>query len=103
MGNLLSDIRYAVRSLRQAAGFTIVAVGTLALGIGAVTALFTVLDGVLLKPLRYPDPALIVSVANRYSDRGTGIQALTGGDEMDISREPNVFAAFARSATAMMT
>jgi predicted permease len=95
MGNLLRDVRYAVRSLRQSAGFTIVAVGTLALGSGAVTALFTVLDGVLLKPLRYPDPDRIVSVVNRYSDRGTGIQALTGGDEMDISREPNVFAAFA--------
>ena len=64
------------------AGFTLAAIVILALGIGAVTALFTVLDGVLLKPLSYGDPARTVAVVNRYVDRD--IPRLTGGDLIDI-------------------
>src|SRR5215471_3155243 len=54
------DIRYSLRSLARNRGFTMVALLTLALGIGASTAIFTVLDGVLLKPLPYPDPDRLV-------------------------------------------
>jgi putative ABC transport system permease protein len=54
------DIRYGLRSLARNRGFTVVALLTLALGIGASTAIFTVLDGVLLKPLPYPDPDRLV-------------------------------------------
>ncbi|HEY4099820.1 MAG TPA: ABC transporter permease [Gemmatimonadales bacterium] len=57
------DIRYAVRSLRQAPVFTAVAVVTLALGIGSTTTLFTVVDRVLLRPLPYADPSHIASIS----------------------------------------
>ena len=53
---LARDARQAVRGLRRSPLFTLVALLTLAIGIGATTAVFSVVDGVLLKPLPYPDP-----------------------------------------------
>src|SRR5271155_2437725 len=60
--NLLFDLRYAVRMLLRSPGFSLIAIATIALGIGATTAIYSVIDATLLHPLPYPNPAELVSV-----------------------------------------
>ena len=89
------DLQYAVRTLRRAPGFTATIVLTLALGIGANTAIFSVINGIVLKPLGYPDADRIVAVLNRWTDTGQTQPNLAGGDEIDISARNGAFEAFA--------
>ena len=94
MDLLLQDVRYALRSLARAPGFTLVALATLALGIGGTTAIFSVVDGILLRPLPYPEPAAIVRVVNSTAaDReGSGFSA---ADYLDYRNSHRSFAAIA--------
>src|SRR5215469_8301565 len=72
MSGLLQDLRVAIRGLRQKPGFALLAILVLGLGTGATTIIFTVISGVLLKPLSYPDPDSLVTVhiqAEKFADR----------------------------------
>ena len=70
--SLWQDVRYALRTLRRNPGFSILAVLVLSLGIGANTAVFTVVDAVLFKPLAFADPDRIVSFTRPGRRRGRG-------------------------------
>ena len=68
MHTIIQDVRYAARKLLRAPGFTFIAVATLALAIGATTAVFSIVNGVLLKPLPFRDPDAVVRVGSTGKD-----------------------------------
>jgi predicted permease len=72
--SIWADVRYAGRQMRRNPGFAAVAIGTLALGIGAATALFTVVDHVLLRPVSYKDPARLIEVLKSSKAISTGTE-----------------------------
>ncbi|MFZ0638961.1 MAG: ABC transporter permease [Candidatus Acidiferrales bacterium] len=93
MATLLQDIRYALRMLLKSPGFAAVAILTLALGIGANTSLFSVVNGVLLNPLPYPHPDKVVTVASWVPEGGEG--SISYPDLFDWIRDNHSFSSLA--------
>ncbi len=89
MSGILQDLRYGFRALRKSPGFTIVAMATLAIGIGGTTAIFSFVDGALLKPLPYADADRMVQVLEKPPGGGkNGISTL---NYLDWQKENTVF------------
>lgn len=93
MSVLLQDIRYALRALKRAPGFTLVALATLTLGIGGTTAIFSVVDAVVLRELPYPEADRLVALA-RSRDAGDS-SAFAPADFLDVTREIRALSATA--------
>jgi hypothetical protein len=90
---LRQDVRYASRGLLKNPAFTIVAVVTLALGIGANTAIFSIVDGVLLNPIPYAEPDCLVSI---YGMNASGTKnSISYPDFLDWQRDSQTFEALA--------
>jgi len=106
MENLIKDIRYGVRSFLKRPGFLVIAVSTLALGIGATTAMFTVVNSVLLRPLRFPESERIVLLESVNPQLGVMRSNVSVPDILDWQTQSQSFeqvAAFVTSTWFLKT
>jgi putative ABC transport system permease protein len=95
MNGLIRDLRHAVRSLLRTPGPTAVILATLALGIGANTAIFSLVEAVILRPLPYPDPHRLLSLWENDRIRGTTKEGFSLPDYLDVRNGNDVFDAMA--------
>jgi predicted permease len=84
--NLAQDVRYALRMLRKSPGFSAVVILTIALGIGATTAIFSVVDATLLHPLPYPEPDQLVSIRDDLPGAGALDIGMSQPEWQDLQR-----------------
>src|SRR5579859_6432184 len=92
--SLLADLRFSLRQLRRASGFSAVVITTLALGIGAATAIFSIVNGVLLRPLPYPQPDRVVQAFEVSSKNGHHTQ-FADPNFFDLKEQSRSWAALA--------
>ena len=92
---MLSDFKYALRMLVKAPGFTAIAILTLALGIGANSAIFSVIDAVLLHPLPFPKPSQLVAVWSRVANDNLEKETESIPDYIDLRDESQTLSALA--------
>ncbi|HKR95037.1 MAG TPA: ABC transporter permease, partial [Candidatus Angelobacter sp.] len=85
MGTLFQDVRYGFRMLRKNPGFALVALLTLALGIGANSAIFTIVNAELLQPLPYPEPDRLV-----YLNEGNALSSIGYPNYVDWAAQNHV-------------
>lgn len=97
MGSLIPDLRHAVRSLRRYPSVTAVAVLCLALGLGATTAIFTVVNAVLLRPLPYPAPDQLVRLYESHIGQPGWHGSVSRANYLDWQRDATAFASLAAS------
>ena len=90
-----AHFRQSINALRREPGFTAFAILTLALGIGASTAMFSVFHGVLLAPVPYADPHRVVAINTRWTDTGAQTIRVSGGDYIDLLGAHDIFDATA--------
>jgi putative ABC transport system permease protein len=88
-GSFLADVRYTIRQARRAPSFTALAIGTLALGIGATTTMFTLVDRILLRPLPFPHAEQLVMVYGADSAKND-VQLVSSADWLDWRRAQSI-------------
>ena len=91
MNGLLQDLRYALRQLRKAPGFTFTSVVTLALGIGASVAVFSVMNAVMLNPSGIPHPSNVVALRAKYTFGDLANINISAPDFGDAVTAKNIF------------
>src|SRR5215471_19841785 len=96
MDSLVQDLHHSFRTLRKKPGFTTIAILTLALGIGATTAIFSILNAVVLRPLPFKHPEQLVMLWRKDKHFNSG--TVSGPEFLDWSRQSDVFSALAAGA-----
>src|ERR1035438_6691867 len=94
--SMWAHLRHSLRTLGREPGFALFAILTLALGIGASTAMFSVFNGVLLAPVPYADPQQVGAINTRFTDTGRLGTRTTGGDWVDLDAAHDIFDQVAR-------
>ena len=96
----LADLGYALRSLRKSPGFTLVAAATLALGVGATTAIFSVVNTVMLRPLPFSEPEALVRIWESNPERGWPTFAASHPNFLDYRAQASTFVSMAAMTNA---
>jgi predicted permease len=94
------DLRYAIRALRRTPAYTLAAVVTLGLGIGATTTIFTVVNSVLLRPLPYAESGRLANIWNDLGEGAQSLPAVSPADFRDYQRRSRTFESFAAASEA---
>jgi putative ABC transport system permease protein len=103
MTNTLQDLRYAARALRKSPGFTAIAALTLALGVGATTAIFSVVNAVMLRPLPFTEPDRLVRILESNVERGWTTFGVSHPNFLDWRAQSRAFESLAATSNAGFT